>query len=297
MRERPDFTIRIGGDLLDLSTPKVMGIINATPDSFYAGSRYADNAGEVAAGMLAAGADILDVGAYSTRPGAADVSPEEEYSRLANALEDIRQQFPVAIVSVDTFRASVARMAVENFDVDIINDIGGGTLDPEMRDTVASLGVPYILMHTRGTPDTMQSLTDYDDVTADVLSDLAFKVDDFRLAGVHDIIVDPGFGFAKSVEQNYRLLADLDVFHETGCPVLAGLSRKSMLWKPLGITPDEARDASLAANAFALANGADIIRVHDVPQAVTARNIFSLISQNDSSPRFSIENFINRHDN
>lgn len=295
MQGKKDYTIRLRGGLMDFSTPRVMGIINATPDSFYAGSRSIGRCGAVATAMLADGADILDIGAFSTRPGADEVSADEEYSRLAAALEDIRHCAPDAVISVDTFRADIARKVVGEFNVDIINDIGGGTLDPEMRDTVAELGVPYILMHTRGTPSTMQQLTDYSDVCADVLSDLAFKVDDFRQAGVHDIIVDPGFGFAKTVGQNYSLLAALDIFHQTGCPVLAGLSRKTMLWKPLGITPEEAGDATVAANTLAIANGADILRVHDVRPAVQACRIFSLLSRNAPSP-FEIRIFDTQQD-
>lgn len=295
MQGKRDYTIRLRGGLMDFSTPRVMGIINATPDSFYAGSRSIGRCGAVATAMLADGADILDIGAFSTRPGADEVSADEEYSRLAAALEDIRRCVPDAVISVDTFRADIARKVVGEFNVDIINDIGGGTLDPEMRDTVAELGVPYILMHTRGTPSTMQQLTDYSDVCADVLSDLAFKVDDFRQAGVHDIIVDPGFGFAKTVGQNYSLLAALDMFHQTGCPVLAGLSRKTMLWKPLGIAPEEAGDATVAANTLAIANGADILRVHDVRPAVQACRIFSLLSRNAPSP-FEIRTFDTQQD-
>lgn len=286
---REQLTIRIKGRLLDFVTPKVMGIVNVTPDSFYAGSRAADNPGERAASMLADGADILDIGGYSTRPGAAAVSPDEEYDRLAPALEVIRARFPDAILSVDTFRAEVARKCVLNFGADIVNDIAGGTLDPEMRDTVAELGVPYVLMHTRGTPQTMGSLTQYDDVTADVLRDLAFKADDFRQAGVHDLIIDPGFGFPKDVRQNYELLANLDIFHELGAPVLAGMSRKRMLRTPLGITADDAGNATVVAHTMALMNGADIIRVHDVLPAVQSVKLFTLMRDSNPQKPFHIE--------
>ncbi len=214
-------SIEIRGRLLSLSRPKVMGIINVTPDSFHAASRAGDNAAGIARRMLDDGADILDIGGYSTRPGAAPVSSDEEYDRLAPALDAIRRDCPDAILSVDTFRADVARKVVTNFGVDIINDIGGGTLDPDMIPAVAELQVPYVLMHLRGTPATMQQLTQYDDVAADVLSDLAFKVADCRQAGIADVIVDPGFGFAKTTDQNYRLLAALDLFHSLNCPVLA----------------------------------------------------------------------------
>lgn len=277
-------TICIQGSLMDLSEPKVMGILNVTPDSFYAASRVGADAANRAAKMLADGADILDIGAYSSRPGADEVSPTDEYERLAPALGAIRERFPDAIISADTFRADVARRVIEDFAVDIINDIGGGTLDPDMRDTVAALRTPYVLMHMRGTPATMQDMCGYNDVVADVLSDLAFKIDDFRQAGVHDIIVDPGFGFAKTVEQNYRLLAALNLFHETGCPVLAAMSRKSMLFKPLEITPDKAGDATVAVDAMALMLGADILRVHDVLPAVQTVRVFNMLRQaNDGS--------------
>lgn len=272
-------TICIKGRLMDFATPKVMGILNVTPDSFYAGSRVGSDAALRASEMLDAGADILDIGAYSSRPGAEDISADMEYERLAPALDAIRRRHPEAVVSVDTFRADVARRIVSDFGVDIINDIGGGTLDPGMRDTVAELRTPYILMHMRGTPATMQQMCDYNDVVADVLSDIAFKVDDFRQAGVHDIIVDPGFGFAKTVEQNYALLGALNLFHETGCPVLAGMSRKSMLFRPLGITPDQAGDATVAVHTMALMLGADIIRVHDVLPAVQSVRVFRMLRE------------------
>lgn len=285
-------SIRIKDKLYDFKDPKVMGILNVTPDSFYAGSRVGSEAASRASEMLAEGADILDIGGYSSRPGAEDISSEREYDRLAPALDAIRSEHPEAIISVDTFRADVARKTVENFAVDIINDISGGTLDPEMRDTVAALGTPYILMHMRGTPATMQQMCRYDDVVADVLSELAFKTDDFRQAGVHDIIVDPGFGFAKTIEQNYRLLAALNLFHETGCPVLAGISRKSMLFKPLGIAPDDAGPATVAVHSMALMLGADIIRVHDVRQAVQSVKIFKMLKEANNGEIPSLNSFM-----
>lgn len=285
-------SIRIKKKLYDFEEPKVMGILNVTPDSFYAGSRVGSEAASRASEMLADGADILDIGGYSSRPGAEDISSEREYDRLAPALDAIRSEHPEAIISVDTFRADVARKTVENFAVDIINDISGGTLDPEMRDTVAALGTPYILMHMRGTPATMQQMCRYDDVVADVLSELAFKTDDFRQAGVHDIIVDPGFGFAKTIEQNYRLLAALNLFHETGCPVLAGISRKSMLFKPLGIAPDDAGAATVAVHSMALMLGADIIRVHDVRQAVQSVKIFKMLKEANNGEIPSLNSFM-----
>ena len=226
--------------------------------------------------MMEEGADIVDIGGYSSRPGAADVSPEEEYSRLESGLEVIRTVWPEAVVSVDTFRSDVARRCVEEWGVEIINDISGGDLDAEMWETVASLKVAYVLMHMRGTPQTMTGLTDYENVTAETLSNLAFKVAALHGMGVTDVIVDPGFGFAKNVEQNYQLLSGLREFRLTGCPVLAGLSRKTMIWKPLCITPDEAANGTTVLNTIALLNGADILRVHDVRAAVEAVRLVSM---------------------
>ena len=274
-------SINIGGELMSLSTPKVMGIINITPDSFYSGSRTSERE-EIAGRVrrhLTDGADIFDIGGYSTRPGCSDVAPDEEYSRLARALEVIREVAPDVPVSVDTFRAEVARRCVEEWGVEIINDVGGGTLDPEMWDTVADLDVAYILMHMRGTPATMVDFTDYNDVVADVLSDLAFKVAALRQKRVRDVIVDPGFGFAKTVEQNYKLLAALDKFHLTGAPVLAGLSRKSMIWRALDIKAEEALNGTTALNTVALLNGADILRVHDVKEAVEAVRLVEMLRE------------------
>lgn len=266
------FSLNIRGRLLSFSEPVVMGIINATPDSFYSGSRTPDapDIEKRALTMLEQGATMLDVGGYSTRPGAPEVSADEEFSRLARALETIRKAAPEAIVSIDTFRADVARKCVEQFGADIINDVAGGTLDPGMAETVAELHVPYVLMHMRGTPATMQTLTDYDDVTADIIRDLAFKADALRSLGVADIIIDPGFGFAKTVAQNFRLLRELGEFRRMGMPVLAGLSRKSMIWRALGTSPADALNGTSVLNTIALLNGADILRVHDVAEAVEA---------------------------
>lgn len=277
-------SINIRGRLMSLDTPKVMGILNATPDSFYAGSRAATRE-EIARRvkeMVAEGVDIIDVGGYSTRPGCSEISSDEEYSRLAGALEVIKEIAPDVAVSVDTFRADVARRCVEDWQVDIINDIGGGTLDAEMWDAVAELNVAYILMHIKGTPATMGDFTDYDDVVAEVLSDLAFKVAELRQKKVKDVIVDPGFGFAKTVEQNYQLLASLDSFHLTCAPVLAGLSRKTMIWKPLGIKADDAANGTTALNTVSLLNGADILRVHDVRNAKEAVKLVGMVKEGDN---------------
>lgn len=270
-------SINVDGRLISFDTPKVMGIVNVTPDSFYAGSRVSESAdiSDRVRSMLADGADILDIGGYSSRPGADEVTPDEEYSRLARGLEAIRKVKEDTVVSVDTFRADVARRCVEEWNVGIINDIAGGDLDPEMWDTVADLNVPYVLMHMRGNPKTMGSLTDYKDVTAETLSALAEKTAQLRQKGVRDIVIDPGFGFAKTVEQNYQLLSDLKEFKIIGAPVLVGISRKTMIWKPLGITPDKAANGTTVLNTIALLNGADILRVHDVRNAVEAIKLIS----------------------
>ena len=262
-------TICINNKIYDFESPKVMGIINVTPDSFFSGSRTPDlsSLSERLKKMLQSEPDVFDIGGYSSRPGAADISPEEEWDRLAPGLELLRKLSSSTPISVDTFRASVARKSVENFGVEIINDISGGTLDDEMWQTVADLKCAYVLMHMRGNPETMSSLTDYEDVTAEVLEDLAFKLAELRQLGVANVIIDPGFGFAKTVEQNFRLLRDLEVFCSLGCPLLAGLSRKSMIWKTLGTTPSEALNGTTALNAIALQKGADILRVHDVAEA------------------------------
>ena len=228
--------------------------------------------------MVACGVDVLDIGGYSTRPGAADISPAEEWDRLAPALEAIRTEWPSIPVSVDTFRASVAREAVSVWGVEIINDISGGDIDPDMFPTVAELGVAYVLMHMRGTPATMQSLTDYRNVTAEVLEDLARKDARLREMGVADVIIDPGFGFAKNVSQNYELLRNLEAFKALGRPLLVGMSRKSMIWRPLETTPAESLPGTIALHTAALMKGADIIRVHDVAEAVQMRDVIQLLN-------------------
>ena len=262
--------INIKGQLMDFAVPKVMAIINVTPDSFFSGSRMqtaADISNRVRQ-VREEGADILDIGGYSSRPGADEVSAEEEYSRLARGLEIVRREWPEAVVSIDTFRSGVARRCIEEWGADIVNDISGGALDPGMWQMVGDLKPVYVLMHMRGNPSTMQSLTDYGDVTAEVITDLSRKCYELRGLGVNDIIIDPGFGFAKTVEQNFRLLNELGEFCKMGMPVLAGLSRKSMIWKTLGITPAESLPGTIALNAIALDRGADILRVHDVKAAV-----------------------------
>lgn len=274
---RVPVTLRCGGGLLTIDRPLVMGIVNATPDSFYSDSRNADEAslGQRLAQVVGEGADIIDIGGYSTRPGAAEIPVEEEWRRVEQALVIARRVAgDDAVISVDTFRAEIARRCVLGYGVSIINDISGGDLDVEMFETVAELKTAYVLMHTRGTPATMQTMTRYDDVVADVYSDLLFKIDKLHDMGVADIILDPGFGFAKTTEDNFALLDNLEVFSRTGLPVLAGLSRKSMIWRTLGVTPGDSLTGTVALNMCALERGASILRVHDVPAARQTIELF-----------------------
>ena len=279
------FTLNIRGRLVTFDRPAVMGILNVTPDSFFSGSR-AMSAYDIerrVETMLTQGVDIIDIGACSTRPGAEPVADDEETARLSRGMEIVRRLAPDIPVSVDTFHASVARRAVTTMGCDIINDISGGTLDDNMVATVADLHCPYILMHMRGTPTTMQTLTEYgDDVTATVISELQRQVRRFEQAGVADIIIDPGFGFAKTVDQNYAVMAGLRRFAIFGRPVLVGISRKSMITKALSIRADEALEATTALNAYARDRGADILRVHDVAAARQAVDIHVRIASASS---------------
>ena len=250
--------------------PLVMGILNVTPDSFFAPSRKQTLA-EIelrADEIVAQGAEIIDLGAYSSRPGAEDISPEEEIARLRPALRLIRDKYPRTLLSVDTFRSRVAQACVEEWGADIINDISAGELDPGMFPTVARLKVPYILMHMQGTPRTMQEAPHYNNVVQEVIAHLAQKIQTLQALGVGDIIVDPGFGFSKTLEQNYRLMAELNVFHTLEMPLLVGISRKSMIYKLLNTTPAESLNGTTALNTMALLQGASILRVHDVKEAV-----------------------------
>ncbi len=276
------FSLNIHGRLIEYDRPAVMGIINVTPDSFYAGSRVnADEIGRRVRDMMDDGADMIDLGGYSSRQGAAAVSETEEIDRLAAGIAALREVSPDIVVSVDTFRASVAKVAIEQMGADIINDISGGDLDDGMFETVAALNVPYILMHMRGTPADMQTLTDYPDgVTAEVLRDLSVKLRKLRLAGVNEVIVDPGFGFAKTLEQNYRLMADMPMFAELlDAPVLVGISRKSMVTRCLGVPASDALNGTTALNTIALLKGAQILRVHDVKACAEAVRIVSMLPQ------------------
>lgn len=269
------YTLNLGGQLLSLATPRVMGILNVTPDSFYDGSRCPEKAEitERVHTIVREGADIIDIGGYSSRPHAADISPDEEMRRLSVGLEIIRKHYPDAFVSVDTFRAEVARRCVEEYDVQIINDISGGELDHKMFETAADLHVPYILMHMRGTPDTMMSLTDYDNLIGDMLYYFSERIARLESLGVNDIIIDPGFGFSKTLDDNYLLMKHLDEFARIGLPLLVGVSRKSMIYKYFGTTPAESLNGTTALNVLALLGGANILRVHDVREAVEAVRI------------------------
>lgn len=272
------FTINLKGNLLQYDKPVVMGIINVTPDSFYCGSRFEEKESVVrrVEEMIAEGVDWIDLGAYSSRPGAEEIPMNEEIDRLAMGMEAIRSVSKNIPVSIDTFRSEVAKTAVTQLDADIINDISGGNLDNRMYDTVAALKVPYILMHMRGTPATMSGLDRYRDVTAEVLAELSEKIERLSLLGVNDVIIDPGFGFAKNVEQNYTLLGNLKLFNIFDRPLLVGVSRKSMIYRPLGITPEESLNGTTVINTISLLSGAAILRVHDVKAAVEAVNIVNL---------------------
>ena len=270
-------SINCKGELIDLTVPRIMGIINVTPDSFYDGGVTIDLDAITKQGgrMLEAGASFLDVGGYSTRPGATDISPTEEVERVLPAIRALLSNFSDALISVDTFRAEVARVCIEA-GAAMINDISGGQMDPEMLPTVADLQVPYVLMHSRGNPRTMQSLTDYDQVTRDVTRFFAERLLAARELGINDIIIDPGFGFAKTLEQNYTLLDGMEQLQLLEAPISVGLSRKSMIYKLLGSTPAEALNGTTVLQTIALLKGADILRVHDVAEA---RECITLVGQ------------------
>lgn len=268
-------TLNLRGKLYSLCEPKIMGILNVTPDSFYAESRTSDEE-HIAARvqqLMDDGADMIDIGGYSSRSGADDVSPEEEMNRLRRGLRVVRRLYPEVPVSVDTFRADVARMCVEEEGADIINDISGGMMDRQMFRTVARLGVPYILMHMQGTPDTMQQAPHYDNLRREVMLYFAERIDRLCQMGAKDIIVDPGFGFGKTLEHNYELFHHLDDFNLFNLPLLVGISRKSMIYKLLGGTPQTSLNGTTVLNTIALMKGAHILRVHDVKEAVEAKRI------------------------
>lgn len=271
-------TLNLRGRLLELHEPQIMGILNVTPDSIFSESRTPDeeHIAQRVKQMMNDGADMIDIGGYSSRPGANDVSTEEEMNRLRRGLRIIRKLYPDVPVSVDTFRADVARMCIEEEGADIINDISGGMMDRQMFRTVAQLHVPYIMMHMQGTPDSMQLAPHYDNLRQEVMLYFAERIDRLCQMGVKDIIVDPGFGFGKTMEHNYELMAHLEDFHVFGLPLLVGISRKSMIYKLLGGTPQTSLNGTTVLNTIALTKGAHILRVHDVKEAVEAKRIVGM---------------------
>lgn len=275
-------TLNLRGRLLELREPQIMGILNVTPDSFYSDSRTPDEAHitDRVRQMMDEGADMIDIGGYSSRPGADDVTPEEEMDRLRRGLRIVRKLYPEVPVSVDTFRADVARMCIEEEGADIINDISGGMMDRQMFRTVARLGVPYILMHMQGTPDTMQVAPRYDNLRREVMLYFAERIDRLCQMGAKDIIVDPGFGFGKTLEHNYELMNHLDDFAVFNLPLLVGISRKSMIYKLTGGTPQTSLNGTTVLNTISLVKGAHILRVHDVKAAAEAKQIYMAMKRN-----------------
>ena len=274
------FSLNLNGKLYELSSPKVMGILNVTPDSFYAGSRKQteEDIKSRCREIIEEGGDIIDIGAYSSRPDAEHISSEEEKRRLRTGLEILRNEYPEAIVSVDTFRADVAEMCVKEYNVNIINDISAGEMDKEMFNTVARLQVPYIMMHMKGTPQDMQKSPQYTSLMKEIFMYFSEKVYKLHEMGVNDLILDPGFGFGKTLEHNYELMNHLEEFRLFNLPVLVGISRKSMIYKLLGNTPSEALNGTTALNTIALLKGANILRVHDVKEAVETVRIVTALN-------------------
>jgi dihydropteroate synthase len=272
-------TSNVRGKLMDFSSPKVMGILNLTPDSFYSGSRkqtekeIADRINQI----LDEGGDLIDVGAYSSRPSAVFVTEQEEWERMQFGLNILNREAPDAVISIDTFRSEIARRSVEEYGAAIINDISAGELDEKMFDTVIDLQVPYLMMHMRGTPQTMMNFTSYDSLMRDILLYFARKVTELHQRGLNDIWIDPGFGFSKTTDQNYAVLEKLEEFHIFELPLLVGFSRKTMIREVLGTSPDESLNGTTALNMYALTKGADILRVHDVKEAAQAVRLYNKI--------------------
>lgn len=289
--EKPKY-INVAGKLLDLSIPKIMGVINITPDSFYEGSRVTDekNILITAGRMLEEGADIIDIGGYSSRPGAGDVPPAEEKKRVLKAIGLVNREFPDAIISVDTFRAEIAREAVNECGALIVNDISGGEADKEMSGVIQELNVPYIIMHMQGMPGNMQDNPVYTDVVSNILVWFSTKIVGLHSAGVKDIIIDPGFGFGKTTGHNFEILHRLGDFAICGLPLLVGMSRKSMIWKTLDVTPEEALNGTTVLNTIALMKGADILRVHDVKEAIQAVRLMEMIKNTKMQVEFQDRN-------
>lgn len=281
MNKRTQYTINVNGKLIDLGQPQVMGILNVTPDSFYSGSRKQteEDIRNRVKQIVDEGGQMIDIGAYSSRPGADDVSAEEEMARLRKGMKIVNETAPDMPVSVDTFRADVAKMCVEELGVGIINDISGGELDKNMFATVAKLGVPYILMHMKGTPQTMQQAPHYDDLMKEILLYFAEKIQQLRDLGQKDIILDPGYGFAKTIEHNYHLLHHQEMLNVFELPLLVGISRKSMIYRLLGGTPEESLNGTSVLNTIALQKGASILRVHDVKECMEVVKIVEMMEK------------------
>lgn len=275
------YQLKLNDKLIDLSTPVVMGIANLTPDSFFWGNRLTSDLSilRCVEKIVESGGTIIDIGGHSTRPGAEMLTTDVEIKRLSEGIEIILKKFPDALISVDTFNASVARYMVDNYNVAMINDVSGGTLDHYMFETIADLKVAYVLMHTRGNPVSMQQFTDYENVVSEVMQFLEKRLAQLHILGVTDVVIDPGFGFAKTTEQNYMLLNKLSYFKELNVPILAGLSRKSMIYKVLETDAEHALNGTTAANMLALSGGASILRVHDVKEAVESIKIFKQFNQ------------------
>lgn len=261
--------LKIRGDLTSLKVPKIMGILNVTPDSFYDGGKYNSELGikNQIAKMVQEGADIIDIGGYSSRPGAVHISEKEEIERVARCLEIVKKWFPECVISIDTFRSGVAKMALEAYKVDIVNDISGGEMDPKIGEVVARYGATYVLMHMQGNPQNMQQKPTYKNVVTEVIQSLHRNILRLESLGLKDIVIDPGFGFGKTIEHNYTLLSQLKMFNLLSKPILVGISRKSMLYKPLEITPAASLNVTTSGHVLALLGGADILRVHDVKEA------------------------------
>lgn len=275
-------SINCGGKLIDLSSPKIMAILNITPDSFYDGGRNDSEKIIVqkVERFISEGADFVDIGAYSSRPGAVHVSEEEEIKRLIPVMRVLNKHFEHLHISIDTFRAQVAKVMVEDYGAELINDISGGELDSKMYETIANLNVPYILMHMRGTPQNMHLNTDYKDLLMELIAYFHQKIDSLVSLGINDLIIDPGFGFSKTMEQNFELLNKMDALKMLELPVLVGVSRKSMIYKSLKIEPDQALNGTTVLNTIALQNGANILRVHDVKEAAEAIKLVSKLKHN-----------------
>jgi len=270
--------INCNGSLVDLSIPRVMGVLNITPDSFYDGGRYFNKQSIIdqADRLIDEGADMIDIGGYSSRPGAEHIPVQEELNRILPVLETIRKHYPSVIISVDTFRSYIARIVVRNYRVDMINDISSGEIDPEMFDTLADLQVPYIMMHMKGTPQNMKEKAHYQDLLKEIMGYFSGKLDHLRKLGVNDVILDPGFGFGKTIQHNYYLLKHLEQFKIFELPIMVGLSRKSMIYKVLGSSPEGALNGTTALNTIAMMKGANILRVHDVK---AARELITLMGK------------------